>query len=60
MPMVKSAAVTRKGTVRPPLPKILTDSNINTTLHGVDGGKEASFFKVGKTLERPLRAKCLN
>ena len=45
MPMVKSAAVTRKGTVGPPLPKILTDSNIDTTLHGGDGGGEASFFK---------------
>ena len=29
----------RKGTVRPSLPKILTDSNGATTLHGGDGGE---------------------
>ena len=50
----------RKGTVRPPLLKILTDSNIGITLQGGDEGVEASFFKVGKTLERPFRAKCFN
>ena len=51
----------RKGTVRPPLPKILTDSNGATTLRGVDGG-EASFspFEVGKMSERPFRVQCLN
>ena len=56
--------MTRKGTVRPPLPKILTDSNIGTTLHGGDGagGGGASFspFEVGKTSERPFREHCLN
>ena len=53
----------RKGTVRPPLPKILTDSNGATTLHGGDGGGgEASFspFEVGKTSETSFRAQCLN
>ena len=52
----------RKGTVRPSLPKILTDSNGATTLHGGDGGGGASFspFEVGKTSERPFRTQCLN
>ena len=56
--------MTRKGTVRPPLPKILTDSDGATTLHGWGwgGGGEASFspFEVSKMSERPFRAQCLN
>ena len=56
--------MTRKGTVRPPLPKILTDSNGATTLHGGDegGGGEGSFspLEVSKTSERPFRVQCLN
>ena len=54
----------RKGTVRPPLPKILTDSNGATTWHGGDegGGGETSFspFEVSKTSERPFTVQCLN
>ena len=49
----------RKGTVRPPLPKILTDSNIGTTLHGGDGGGEASFFKQSVSTNFVANCSCL-
>ena len=50
--------MTRKGTVRPPLPKILTDSNGATTLHGGDevGGKlHFHLLKSVKCQKGPLR-----
>ena len=48
--------MTRKGTVRPPLPKILTDSNIGTTLHGWNWGGKLHFhlFKLVKCQKGPL------
>ena len=43
----------RKGTVRPPLPKILTDSNGATTLHGGDeGGGGKLHFHLWKSVKR--------
>ena len=45
--------MTRKGTVRPPLPKILTDSNGATTLHGGDeGGGGKLHFHLWKSVKR--------
>ena len=45
--------MTRKGTVRPPLPKILTDSNGATTLRGGDeGGGGELHFHLLKSVKR--------